>query len=173
MGITLYDISVESYKQTLGAVSRTLDVGLEFMNESGTDPDTVLTARLAEDMLPLTFQLHSVRHHSLGAISGIMNGEFSPPPPLQDMTYSDYQSQIAQTLDEVSSIDPDTLNDYHGKTVVFKLGENQIPFTAENFVLSFSLPNLYFHATTTYDLLRQAGAPLGKRDYMGRMRIQR
>jgi len=55
--------------------------------------------------------------------------------------------------------------------VIFKLGANQMPFTTENFVLSFSLPNLYFHATTAYDILRMKGVPLGKRDFLGQMRM--
>ena len=48
----------------------------------------------------------------------------------------------------------------------------KLPFTAENFLLSFSLPNFYFHATTAYDILRHKGVPIGKRDFMGRMRMK-
>jgi hypothetical protein len=47
-----------------------------------------------------------------------------------------------------------------------------MPFRVEDFLMSFSLPNLHFHATTAYDILRSRGAPLGKRDYMGRMRLK-
>jgi hypothetical protein len=56
--------------------------------------------------------------------------------------------------------------------MVFQLGERQMPFTVENFLMSFSTPNLHFHATTAYDILRSKGVPLGKRDYMGRMRLK-
>jgi hypothetical protein len=45
-------------------------------------------------------------------------------------------------------------------------------FTVENFILSFSLPNFYFHATTTYDMLRMAGVPLGKMDFLGELRVR-
>ena len=58
-----------------------------------------------------------------------------------------------------------------GGTILFKVGDFEMPFTAENFILSFSLPNLYFHATTAYDILRMAGAPLGKMDFLGQMRM--
>ena len=57
------------------------------------------------------------------------------------------------------------------KSMVFKLGENELPFTNQNFLLSFSLPNFYFHATTTYDILRMLGVPLGKRDFLGSMKM--
>ena len=49
------------------------------------------------------------------------------------------------------------------------MGEMEIPFTAENFVMSFSLPNLYFHAATLYDMLRIQGVPIGKTDFLGPM----
>jgi hypothetical protein len=56
--------------------------------------------------------------------------------------------------------------------MIFKMRELKLPFTTENFILSFSLPNFYFHATTAYDILRVKGAGLGKRDFMGQMRMK-
>ena len=55
--------------------------------------------------------------------------------------------------------------------MTFELGKNKIPFVSQNFLLSFSLPNFYFHATTTYDILRMLGVPLGKMDFLGRMKV--
>ena len=52
------------------------------------------------------------------------------------------------------------------------MGDFKLPFTAEGFILSFSLPNFYFHAATAYDLLRMKGAPFGKRDFLGAMRMK-
>ena len=79
--------------------------------------------------------------------------------------------------DRKASLSPKTFslsnNGYAGGSVIFKLSQQDIPFTTENFVLSFSHPNLYFHATTTYALLRMRGVPLGKRDFMGRLRYNR
>ena len=59
-----------------------------------------------------------------------------------------------------------------GRDVEFRLGNNRLPFTAENFFMSFSLPNLHFHATTAYDILRMKGVPLGKRDYLVQVRVK-
>ena len=58
-------------------------------------------------------------------------------------------------------------------TSSFNLGEHKLPFTAEGFLMSFSLPNFYFHATTAYDILRTNGVPLGKRDFMGRLKMKK
>ena len=67
---------------------------------------------------------------------------------------------------------PDEINALEGRDMLFQMRDFKIPFTAEGFLLSFSLPNLHFHATTAYDILRTRGAPLGKRDYLGAMRVK-
>ena len=64
------------------------------------------------------------------------------------------------------------MNALEGGEVVFQIQDFKMPFTAEGFLMSFSLPNFYFHATTAYDILRSKGVPLGKRDYMGQMRMK-
>jgi hypothetical protein len=56
--------------------------------------------------------------------------------------------------------------------VIFEFRNTRLPFTAEEFLLSFSLPNFHFHATTAYDILRSKGVPLGKRDYLGALRLR-
>ena len=58
-------------------------------------------------------------------------------------------------------------------TSSFFLGDHKLPFTTEGFLMSFSLPNFYFHATTAYDILRTNGVPLGKRDFMGRLKMKK
>ena len=65
----------------------------------------------------------------------------------------------------------DEVNGIEGRDVIFSVGDRKIPFKAEGFLMSFSLPNFYFHATTAYDILRKKGVPLGKRDFLGKMRI--
>ena len=64
------------------------------------------------------------------------------------------------------------MNALEGKDVTFQMRNFKMPFTAENFLMSFSLPNFYFHASTAYDILRSKGVPLGKRDFMGAMRMK-
>ena len=68
---------------------------------------------------------------------------------------------------------PEAVNALGGKDVIFALGDRKLPFVAEGFLMSFSLPNFYFHATTAYDILRTNGVPLGKRDFMGRMKMKK
>ncbi len=171
MAISLYDVSVANFLQTLGAVSGYLDKGLKWAKENGHDPEVIVEDRLHSDMVPFRFQIVSVCHHSRGAIAGAKAGVFSPPGP-SDATYAGLQGLVAEALAELKAQTPDEINALEGKDMVFQLGERKLPFTVENFLMTFSLPNLHFHATTAYDTLRQKGAPLGKRDYMGAMRLK-
>ena len=123
-------------------------------------------------MLPLRFQVVSVAHHSLGAIEGLKKGVFAPPGQTEPLDYRGLQKLLADTLQGLQRLSPDEVNALSGREVVFRFRDRQIPFTAENFVLSFSLPNFYFHATTAYDLLRAKGVPLAKRDFLGQLRIK-
>jgi hypothetical protein len=172
MALSLYDASVANYLQTLGAVSGFLDRGLTYFRERNIDPETMVEARLAPDMQPLRFQIISVAQHSRGAIEGVQQGVFNPPSSRTAYDYAGLQALIAEAREALSAWTPETVNALGGKDVVFHLGERQLPFTAEGFLMSFSLPNFYFHATTAYDILRTNGVPLGKRDFMGRLKMK-
>jgi len=171
MSISLYDATVTNYLQVLKSTSAVLDKSKSFCKENGIDLSTIVETRLVEDMNPFQFQVISVVHHSLGALKGLDAGEFAPPAGYGDLDYAHLQDLVSQAISQVGSFDAETVNGWAGKTLTFKLGSNEIPFTAENYVMSFSLPNFYFHATTTYDVLRMKGVPLGKRDYIGAMRM--
>jgi uncharacterized protein len=170
MAISLYDLSVTNYLQVLGSVSNVLEKGAQFAGETGLDLDDIVQTRLRDDMLPFQFQVISVMHHSRGAIEGIQAGEFSPPPAL-GLDYAGLQGLVADASSMLEALPEDEVNALEGKSMFFKVNDFEIPFTAENFILSFSLPNFYFHATTTYSILRMAGVPLGKMDFLGNMRV--
>lgn len=173
MSMSLYEVSVGSYLQILEANLGVLAKAEAHLQKTGASPDDILQDSLCEDMLPLEFQLRSIVHHSLGCIKGLEAGLFQPPANEPDLDYATLKGRIENALSELKAISPDTVNGYAGKTIVFKIGEREMPFTAEHFVLSFSLPNFYFHSTTCYDLLRKRGVALGKIDYLGQMKISR
>jgi hypothetical protein len=172
MAISFYDVSVASYLQILDAVSRFLAKGREHCEKSGIDLPEVVETRLYDDMLPFRFQVVSVAHHSLGAIQAIEKGVFSPPSAADDLDYAALEKLVADARSGLQQSVREAIDALEGKDVEFKLGERGMPFVARDFVLSFSLPNFYFHATTAYDILRMKGAPIGKRDFMGRPRIK-
>jgi hypothetical protein len=170
MAISLYEISIANYLQSLAAVSGFLDRGLVHFRENNIDPEQVVETRLYPDMLPFRFQIQSVVHHSVGAIEGIKTGIFRPPSNLPNHDYAELQALIAGTREGLEKISPETIDALEGAQVIFEIRSTKLPFTAAGFLLSFSLPNFYFHATTAYDILRSKGVPVGKRDYLGTLR---
>lgn len=172
MAISLYDLSVASYLQVLGGTIGVLEKGLKHCTENNIDPNTLVETRLHADMFPLQFQVNSVAHHSLGAIEGIKKGLFTPPPSPPAQDYRALQKVVADAIDALKKATPAEVNALEGRDMVFQFRDFKMPFTAEGFIMSFSLPNFYFHASTTYDILRMKGVPLGKRDFMGQLRMK-
>jgi hypothetical protein len=173
MAISLYDLTVASYLQTLGGVSGFLERGLAHCGDNNIDPEEIVATRLYGDMLPFRFQVISVVHHSAGAIAGVKAGAFAPPSEARPLTYVELQGLVAEARETLGKVTPAEINALEGADMTFQIRDFKMPFTAENFLMSFSLPNFYFHATTAYDILRSKGVPLGKRDFMGEMRMKR
>jgi hypothetical protein len=170
MAVTLYDFSVGCFLQTLGAVEGFLAKSAAHFKEKGTDPNAILEERLFADMLPFRFQVVGLTHHSAGALDGVKVGAFSPPGP-STADFAGLQTLVADARASLEKLTPAEVNAYEGKDVLFSFRDFKLPFKAEGFLQSFSLPNFHFHATTAYDILRHNGVPLGKRDYMGRMKL--
>jgi hypothetical protein len=170
MTISLYDATVPSYLQTLGAVDGLLVKAEAFCSEKRMAPEEVIQARLAADMQPLAYQVKSTAVHSLGAIEGVRKGAFSPDWTTPPETFTALRTRIADTVQALEAIEPAEIEAFMGRDMCFIAGERRVEFTAENFLLCFSLPNFYFHAATAYDILRWKGVQIGKRDFIGRLR---
>lgn len=170
MAFTLFAATIPSYLQILGSISRLIDKAESFCTEKGLGPEELIQARLAEDMLPFAYQVKSTAVHSMGAIQGVRNGTFSPDVTTPPETFDGLRERIAQTITALEALDPDELESFIGRAMRFEFGSHHMDFVAEEFLLSFSQPNFYFHATTAYDILRMKGVQLGKRDFNGRVR---
>jgi hypothetical protein len=173
MTLSLYDISVPSYLQTLNAASRFLEKGRLHFIDQGVDLAEIVEAQIHPDMRPLRFQVQHLAFHSRGAIDAILGGKVSYPGPRTALDYEGLQTLVAETAESLARLDLEAINARAGTDMVWNTpGAAQRIFTAEGFLMSFSLPNFYFHAATAYDILRGRGAPLGKLDYMGALRLK-
>src|ERR1700691_5109484 len=105
MAISLYAATIPSYLQFLGSVSGLLDKAQKFCEEKGTEPKDLIEARLAQDMLPLAYQVKSTAVHSLGAIEGVRRGIFSPDTTTPPETFAALKARIAETLSALEKID--------------------------------------------------------------------
>ncbi|MDP3740566.1 MAG: DUF1993 domain-containing protein [Hyphomonadaceae bacterium] len=172
MAISLYDASAALFIQTLGAVDGFLGRSLKHFQEHNIDPEVVVETRLFSDMLPFRYQIQAAIGHSLGALQGVKSGVFNPPHGNPATDYAGLQKEVADAIAALKAMTPADVNALEGKDVAFNLGERSLPFIGENFLLTFSLPNFHFHATTAYDILRQKGVPLGKRNYLGAIKMK-
>lgn len=172
MSISLYHATVPSFLQIIGSVQGLLDKAEAFCTEKGMDPSDLIQARLAPDMHPFAYQVKSVAVHSAGAIGGVRKGAFSPDFTDPPSDFAGLRARLTAASEELQTVGYGELDAYIGETVTFTVRDLRLEFVAEEFLLSFSQPNFYFHATTAYDILRANGVEIGKRDYMGRPRIK-
>ena len=176
MSFSLYDATVPNYLQILRATSEVLKKGESYFSENNLDLKELLYSKLADNMAPFQFQVVAVAHHSMGALKGYETGEFSPFTSRDGSIYGDpdyggLKRLIERAIAEVEGYSKEQVDSWTGKQVIFKMGKNEFPFQIENFVNSFSIPNFYFHATTTYAFFRMRGVALGKMDFIGEWRM--
>lgn len=173
MPISLYDAVVPSNLQILGAVDKLLDKAEAFCAEQGRAEGDLIDARLAPDMLPFGYQVKSCAAHSVGAVVGVKAGLFEPDLTPWPTTFAGLHAAIQGAIAELSAMDAAAFDALGENDTLFAFGEMKLPFTGTNFLLSFSQPNFYFHATTAYAILRAQGVKVGKGDFMGMPRIKR
>ncbi|MCG2841659.1 DUF1993 domain-containing protein [Sandaracinobacter sp. RS1-74] len=172
MPISLHDAFVPTVRQTLGAVNGLIGKAERWCAETGTAEAAIVGATLHDTMLPFSFQIRSVAHHSLGAIEGVRAGLFDATGGEMPGTLAAMKDLLGRADAGLAAVEPEEMEGFMGKDVAFDLRGMKIPFVAENFLLSFSQPNFFFHAATAYDLLRSKGVPLGKRDFLGQLRVK-
>ena len=171
MQLSFYDASIKCYEQMLDSTAEVLKKGQQHADSAGISLSEIVDYRLHETMLPFSFQVISIWHHSLGAVNGMRAGVFTPPPSKPGIDYEGLCGLINEAIEGMRAETPDSAAQLSGQEMIFRLGDTEIPFITDHFLASFSKPNLYFHATTTYSILRALGTPLGKRDFLGAMRI--
>ena len=172
MATSLYDLSVPTFLQTVSAVSGFLDRAVRHCAETAANPDDFVHARLFDDMAPFHFQIEALAHHSVWGLEAMKTGVFAPPALVGPIPFADLQTMIGQAETALEALTPDEVNGWAGKDLDLQIGPRRLAFTSETLILSFSLPNFYFHVVTAYDILRTRGVPLGKRDYEGRLRTR-
>ncbi len=186
MTITLYDLGVPTFLQTTRAMSAVLSRATRHCAETGTNPDDFVRARLHPDMAPFHFQIETLKNHSVWGLEAVKTGVFAPPPLAGAVSFTDLQATVSQAITALEAFTPEEVNSWSGKDLDIEVyrpvdeenastsawGPRTLAFTPETFLLSYSLPNFFFHAVTAYDILRIQGVPIGKGDYEGRLRTR-
>ena len=172
MPISLHAAFVPSGLQMLGTASHLLDKTEEWCAARECDHAEILGARLIDDMLPFTYQIKSVAEHTQGAIQAVREGVYSPdvkPPPT---SFDALREKLTAAKDFLKTFDKEEFESWIGRDMRFEFKDRGMDFTVEDFLLSFAQPNFYFHASAAYSIARHLGVPIGKMDFMGRVRIK-
>jgi len=166
MSLTMHQISIPVFIRALNNLSTLLNKAVAHVEENKLDPDTLLTARLFEDMYPLTGQ---IQRASDAAKFGASRLSAIQPPSFADeeTTFPQLQERIAKTIAFLETVTPEQLDGSAEREIVIKLRGNETKFTGQAYLLTFALPNFLFHITTAYDILRHKGVKIGKMDYLG------
>ena len=172
MSVSLSNVSLDTYIQMISAASNIIEKAEEFCKENNIDAQDIVEMQLYKDMAPFTFQVFSIVHHSVGAIDALKTGEFGPPKMPDNLNFENCKNMLKEAEKNLMNINPSEIDNLAGQEVIFKMGSITWPFTASEFILSFSLPNFYFHLTTFYDMLRMKGLKIGKLDFIGQMKLK-
>jgi hypothetical protein len=167
MSLSLHEASIAVMTRMLRNLSLLLEKGAAHAAAKGIDPASLIEAKLAPDMLPFNRQVQIATDGAKGCASRLAGVE-APSWPDTETTFPELQARVAKAVAYLEGFGPDKIDGAEDKPVVVKLGpERVLNFTGRTFVLTFALPNFFFHYTTAYALLRAGGVEVGKRDYLG------
>ena len=159
MSISMYSASVPICTAMLGNLSHFLDKAQAFIETRKCEPAALTQYRLAPDMLPFTRQVLIACDAAKNGIARI-SGEAAPK-------FEDTETTIAELKERIESVPAEKLDGTEAREITFPVGrEATRTLSAEAYLKHWMLPNLFFHVTTAYAILRHNGVDLGKGDYL-------
>jgi uncharacterized protein len=167
MAISMYTVSVPVFMQHLNGLSAVLDKAAAHAAARKIDEADILSMKLAPDMYTLARQVRAATDHAANA-AGRLSGKELLKFANDETTIPQLKDRIAKTIEYLKSVKPNEVDGTEAKdiSITFPNG-NTRQFTGQSLLIGNSLPNFYFHVTTAYDIVRQCGVELGKRDFMG------
>lgn len=167
MTISLYAASVPVFKQMLNALSDVLHKAEAHATAKNIDPNALLEARLYPDMFPLIRQVQIAVDFAKGVSARLAEVEL-PKYDDSETTFAELQALLAKVLAFIDGIQPAQVDGKEGIEIVTRPGTpKEKRFSGQSYLLTYGLPQFFFHVTTTYAILRHNGVEIGKRDYMG------
>jgi len=164
--ISMHAVSAPMFTTMLNNLNTWLDKAEAYASERKFDVETLLQARLAPDMLPLSGQIALATAFAKNAMCRLA-AQTPPDFPDTDKTLADFRARIARALDIVQSISAADLEGSAEREVTIRVGpDKSATMSGADYLCKFALPNFYFHLTTAYDILRHNGLSVGKQDFL-------
>jgi uncharacterized protein len=165
--ISMYQASVPVIIRSLNNLVGILEKGATYAEAKKIDPSVLVNSRLFPDMLPLSKQVQiasDIAKRGMAQLAGV------EPPKFEDneTTLAELIERTQKTISFLNTVKPEQVDGTEEKTITLPMREQTLTFAGMSFLVSFILPNLYFHVTTAYNILRHNGVELGKIDFLGK-----
>ena len=162
----MYQASIPQFRKMLGNLSTILTKAEEHVAAKGIDGKVLVEGRLFPDMFPLAKQVQIACDQVKNGMARLASID---PPKFDDSeaTLAQLKERIAKTIAFIDAIKPEQVDGTEAKEIKFSIKEWNFEFVGEQYVLTWIIPNFYFHVTTAYNILRHNGLEIGKSDYLG------
>ncbi len=167
MQSSMYNSAVPTFIRTLTNLAAILDKGAAHAEARKIDPTALLSARLFPDMLPLTKQIQIATDTASGGVARLAGADI-PVIEHNETSFAALIARVHQTIQFLESIKPAQIDGAEDKTISWQSRSSTKSMQGHAYLMNHTLPNVFFHVTTAYDILRHNGVELGKMDYLGR-----
>ena len=167
MTLTLYTATVPTCTRALNNLAAILEKGAAYAEARKIAPAVLLNTRLYPDMFPLATQIHIANDIAQGGAARLAGAEV-PVFEAKERSFAEWIATTRGTVAYLESLKPAQFEGGEDKTITWQTRTSTRNMQGTAYLFHHVLPNVFFHVTTTYDILRQAGVELGKLDFLGR-----
>ena len=165
MSLSMYQVSVPVFVRQLKGLNAVLDKGRKHAEARKIAAGVLPASRLIADMFSLSRQVQIASDHAKGAVARLAGVDI-PKYEDDEQTIEELQVRVTKTIAFVETFTAAQIDGSEGRDIVIRLNTGDIEFKGTDYLLGFALPNFYFHVVTAYDILRQNGVDIGKRDFL-------
>lgn len=169
MKISVHAMSVDVFTHALGNLSALLEKAVANAKERKFEPAVLLGSRLAPDMFPLTRQVQIACDVAKNSVARLAAQE-PPRFPDTEASFEELHARIARTIDYLRGVPASALEGAETRDIKVPAGDRTLEFKGLEFLERWAIPNVFFHITTAYAILRHNGVDIGKRDFLGNAR---
>ena len=166
MSLSMYQASIPVMTRALTQLAGILEKAEAHAAAQKIDPTILIQARLYPNMYPLARQIQIASDVAKGGAARLA-GETPPSYEDNESSFAELQARLAKTIAFLNTFTPDQIEGSEEKTITLPVGKRDMSFQGRPYLLDFVLPNIYFHSTTAYAILRHWGVELGKTDFLG------
>jgi hypothetical protein len=167
MSLSMYTATVPTCTRALDNLAAILDKAAAYAEARKIAPAVLLTTRLFPDMLPLAAQIHIANDIAQGGAARLAGAEV-PAFEQKERSLAEWIAATRATIAYLESLKPAQFEGAEDKNISWQTRSSTRNMQGTPYLFNHVLPNVFFHVTTAYDILRQAGLELGKMDYLGR-----